>query len=352
MIPKVAIIYLSFNGKRYLDEVLSALRALNYQRDKLEFIFVDNASSDGSQEYLKNVSDITFFTNEKNLGFAEGNNIGIQHAISNKADYVFLHNNDLKLHPDAIKEAVELAESDPKIGSVQSFMTLWKHPDIVNSSGGMVHFLGFGFVRDNGKKSDKVMEWRSNGEEIAYASGAAVLYRAEVLKKVGFLDPFLFLYHEDLELGWRIRLAGFKNVLSLRSRAFHDYEFKRSVKKFYWMERNRWLVHFSHLKPQTLTLILPWMILLEIPLLIFAIFGGWFNQKLLVYVNLFKPRIWKYVLRKRRESSMIRTVADAEIVRLFTCNIEHQETNNPLVTKIGNPILCLVWKGIKRCVRF
>ena len=351
MMPKVAIVYLSYNGKRYLDEVLNALRALNYPHESLEFIFVDNASSDGSQEYLRNVSDITFFANGKNLGFAEGNNIGINHALLHGADYVFLHNNDLKLHPDAIKEAVTLAESDSKIGSVQSLMTLWKHPDIVNSTGGMVHFLGFGFVRDNGEKSDKVMEWRSDGEEIAYASGAAVLYRAEVLKKVGLLDPFLFLYHEDLELGWRIRLAGFKNVLSLRSRAFHDYEFKRSIQKFFWMERNRWLVHFSHLNWSTLLILLPFMIIIEVPLLLFAIKGGWIKQKILVYASLLSPKSWSYVLHKRRESHLIRKVSDAYIVRLFTGKIIHQETDDPIVTWIGNPILGVVWFLIRKIIR-
>ena len=354
MIPKVAIVYLSYNGKRYLDEVLTALRALNYQRESLEFIFVDNASSDGSQEYLRSVSDITFFANGKNLGFAEGNNIGINHALLHGADYVFLHNNDLKLHPDAISHAVSLAESDPEIGSVQSLITLWKHPNIVNSTGGMVHFLGFGFVRDNGQKLSEIIGGvprpRFDGEEIAYASGAAVLYRAEVLKNVGVLDPFLFLYHEDLELGWRIRLAGYKNVLSIHSLAFHDYEFKRSIQKFFWMERNRWLVHFSHLNWSTLLILLPFMIIMEVPLLLFAIKGGWIKQKICVYASLLSPKSWSYVLRKRRESHMIRKVSDSEIMQLFTGKIIHQETNDPIVTWIGNPILCVVWIVIKKFI--
>ena len=124
MMPKVAIVYLSYSGLRYLDEVITALRALDYPKDRLELIFVDNASHDGSQDYLRNVEGITFFPSATNTGFAEGNNIGIRHALFGGADYVFLHNNDLKLAPDAITRAVELAESDPKIGSVQSLMLL------------------------------------------------------------------------------------------------------------------------------------------------------------------------------------------------------------------------------------
>lgn len=348
--PKIAVIYLSYNGKSYLPEILAALRALDYPKDRIEFIFVDNASQDGSQDYLRQVPDITFFENDKNGGFADGNNIGIRYAFSQDFNYVFLHNNDLKLHPDALKEAVALAESDERIGSVQSLMTLWQHPDIVNSTGGMVHFFGFGYVRDNGCPVSHIH--REDGEEIAYASGAAVLYRASVLAQVGLLDPYYFMYHEDLELGWRIRLAGYKNVLSVRSRAYHDYAFKRSIKKFFWMERNRWLVHLSHLKWKTLLLLLPFMLLLEIPLFLFACNGGWWKEKGKVYASLMSPTTWKYLVDKRRESMRLRRVSDREIVRLFTARIDHQDTNNPVVRYIGNPLLVCVWTILRAFIRW
>ncbi|MBM5789752.1 glycosyltransferase family 2 protein [Candidatus Parcubacteria bacterium] len=352
MKPKVAIVYLSYNGKRYLDEVIEALRAQDYPRERLELIVVDNASTDGSGEYLRAVEGITFIQNGQNGGFAEGNNIGIHHALLHGAEYLFLHNNDLKLAPDAITRAVELAESDARIGSVQSLMLLWKKPEIVNSTGGMVHFLGFGFVRDNGEVSEEAVERRRDGEEIAYASGAAVLYRASALQHVGLLDPFLFMYHEDLELGWRLRLAGYKNVLSMRSRAYHDYEFKRSREKFFFMERNRWLVHFSHLRWRTLLLLWPWMVLLEPPLLAFAARGGWFKQKLRVYAALFSPPTWVYIARKRRESRAIRRVDDRTIISLFTSRIAHQETDNLIVRGIANPLLTAIWGLLKVLIRW
>lgn len=350
MFPKVAIVYLSYNGIGYLDEVLYALRALDYPKDRLEFIFVDNGSHDGCQDYLRKAPDITFFPNEKNLGFAQGNNMGIEHALLHEADYVFLHNNDLKLDPGAIKEAVRLAESDATIGSVQSLMCLWKKPEVINSTGGMVHFLGFGFVRENGLNKETVLKQHQDGEEIAYASGAAVLYRASALKKVGLLDPFLFLYHEDVELGWRLRLVGYRNVLSIKSQAYHDYEFSRSVKKFFWMERNRWLVHLSHLHVRTLFLMLPGMILLEPVLLLFALKGGWIKEKLLVYRALLSPSIWWYIAKKRRESRRLRHIPDRQIVSQFVSRIEHQETNSVLVTKLANPLLTIIWTFMKRLI--
>jgi len=352
MMPKVAIVYLSYNGKHYLDEVFFALRALDYPKDRLELIFVDNASQDGSREYLADVTGITFIASEKNLGFAGGNNLGITHAVANGADYLYLHNNDLKLDSEAIAQAVLLAESDAKIGSVQSLMLLWKQPEVINSTGGMVHFLGFGFVRENGAERQEAIGKRRDGEEIAYASGAAVLYRASVLKEVGLLDPFFWMYHEDLELGWRIRLAGYKNVLSLHSIAYHDYEFKRSIQKFYWMERNRFLVHFSHLKWRTLFFIAPLMFLAEPFTFLFAIRGGWGKEKLHVYRSLLSSNCWQYVRRKRRESRILRRLPDKEIIRLFTGKIEHQETRSVIVDQVANPLFSTAWKFLSRLIKW
>ena len=364
MLPRVAIIYLCYNNRSYLPEVFESLRALNYPSEKLEIVVVDNDSKDGSQEWLEGQKGVTYMPSATNLGFAEGNNLGMRHALLGGADYVYLLNGDARLHPDAIMEAVKLAQTNHKIGAVQSRIMLWKHPETINATGGMVHFLGFGFVRDNGKpwtgvrsgygnfpSADQKFPYPDLTPEIAYASGAAVLYRASVLKQVGVLDPFLFLYHEDLELGWRIRLAGYKNVLAVDSIAYHDYEFKRSIQKFYWMERNRVLVHVSHLRALTLLLLAPFLLAAEIGLILFAMKGGWLKEKMLVYINLLSPRTWMYVIRKRRESRFLRRVSDREIVRLWTGRIEHQETSSPVVDRLINPSLAFLWSLLKHIIR-
>ncbi len=371
MLPKVAIIYLSYNSRPYLDEVVLSLERLTYPKDRLEFVIVDNASPDASAQMIreqvlpkscKELPQVTFFPSDTNVGFSAGNNVGIEHALRADADYVYLLNNDAKLDARAIDEAVALAESDTKIGAVQSLMLLWQKPDTINSTGGMVHFLGFGFVRDNGRKIPPLPEGGlggvgaslgiQDGEEIAYASGAAVLYRASVLRRVGLLDPFYFLYHEDLELGWRLRLSGFKNVISMKSIAYHHYEFKRSIQKFFWMERNRVLVHARHLRPLTLALLMPWMLALEIALFLLSFKGGWTREKLRAWGVCFRPSVWRRLMEKREESLALREVPDREIVRLFTSRIDHQETSNAVVTYFGNPILFVVWNTLKPLIRW
>lgn len=347
-LPKVAIIYCAYFSRNYFEEVFEALEKLDYPRDRLEIIFVDNASTDGSAEWLQKRTDITFFPSAKNLGFSEGNNLCIRHALLNGAKYVYLHNPDLKMEPDALKKIVALAESDQKIGSVQSFMKLWRKPEVVNSTGGMIHFLGFGFVRDNGRLVSDVTV--ADGSEIAYASGAAVLYRASVLQEVGLLDPFLFLYHEDLDLGWRIRLAGYKNVLSTQSIVYHDYKFKRNFAKFYWMERNRYIVHFTHLKLATIVLLAPFLFGMECMMFVLSLKGGWWKEKFAAYRDVFNPVVWKHIIDGRKKSAHIRRASDQEIMRLFTSKVEHQETSSFIVDKIGNPLLTIVWFVLKRII--
>lgn len=350
MLPKVAIVYLSYNSRPYLEQVFLSLERLDYPKDKLEVIAVDNASPDGSAEELRKRVGITLLALPENLGFAGGNNVGIEHALLAGADYVYLLNNDARLHPDAIREAVETAERDPKIGAVQSLIRLWQDEEVLNVTGGMVHFLGFGYARDNGKRADAEDVAALDGSEIAYASGAAVLYRASVLREAGLLEPFYFMYHDDLELGWRIRLAGYRNVLAARSIAFHHYEFRRSIKKLYWMERARLIVFLSHLQVATLILLSPFLLALEIALLVFAARGGWLKDKLSVYLDLLSLDTWKHIAAKRRESAAIRKVGEREIVRLWTGKIEHQETSSPVVERFANPLLSAVWFCLKRVI--
>ncbi len=349
--PKVAIIYLSYNSRPYLDEVVLSLESQTYPREFMKLIIVDNPATDDSANYIEkkiisksgaSLPEIAFFPNEKNEGFAIGNNLGINHALLEGYDYVYLLNNDAKLHPAAIKEAVTLAKSDSTIGSVQSLMLLWQNPDIINSTGNMIHYLGFGYSRENGMSIAKTQA--KNGEELAYSSGAAVLYRSELLQRIGAFDEFLWLYHEDLELGWRIRLAGYKNVLATESICYHHYEFSRSISKWFWMERNRYVVLFTHLRWRTLLLITPALMLMDLIVWVGSIKSGFIKQKFLSCVDFWRPKTLRNIAAKRRISQGARKVSDCEIMSLYTAKIEHQETNNPIVNYIINPFFTLYWK--------
>jgi GT2 family glycosyltransferase len=180
-------------------------------------------------------------------------------------------------------------------------------------------------------------------EELAYGSGAGVLVRTQAIKHVGALDPFLFMYHEDLEWGWRFRLAGYRNLLCLTSITYHHYEFARSIKKYFWMERNRWLVLCAHTRLSTLLILLPWLLGLELALVPLAFKGGWIREKILAWRAFLSPKIWKYLRKKRKESALLRTVSDREIVRLWTGTIAYQELPATRFVSLCHHLLAFLW---------
>ena len=358
--PKIAIVYLSFHCEPYIDDVVSALKKVTYPKDKLEFIIVDNPHPEHghSVRYIeervmplsgKEIPHTTLLPQKENLGFAGGNNAGVDWALEHGFEYVFFHNNDGFVASNAFEPLVEAMENDKEIGLAQSLMLLHPETELLNSAGNSMHYLGFGYC-DQYRTKIKELDLPSV-KEVSYASGAALMVRSELIRKFGSWDHDFFLYHEDLELGWRIRLAGFVNVLSTKSIAYHDYEFKRFNQKFYWMERNRILVHFSHLRWSTLVLLIPFLFFAECGLIVFSLKGGWFKEKCLVYVNLLSPRTWRYVAKKRGESHLLRRVSDQEIVQLWTGKIEHQETSSPVVDKFINPFLAMCWFILKKLIR-
>ena len=118
---------------------------------------------------------------------------------------------------------------------------------MLQSTGNMIHLFGFGFARDKGIIDNNQFE---ETEKIGYASGTCLFTSSKVLSKIGLLDPFLFLYHDDLDLGWRAAQLGINSYFVPTVTIFHaeSYILKWSSKKFYWLERNRkycLLTHFS-----------------------------------------------------------------------------------------------------------
>ncbi|NQU84011.1 MAG: glycosyltransferase family 2 protein, partial [Parcubacteria group bacterium] len=315
------------------------------------------ASTDGSREWLRqNAYGTLLIENKENAGFAGGNNIGMQKAIEWGADYIYLLNQDTEVAPDFLIRAVETAESNPRIGSVQSFLRLHPEVDLVNTTGNAVHYLGFGFCdcykNDVSKTLKNIEVWKKNDPllNIAYGSGAGILYRTSALHEVGLLDEDLFLYHEDLDLGWRLRLQGYENVLSPLSVVYHKYEFSRSIQKYYWMERNRFIVMFQNYKFLTILLILPALFLMELGLFIFSFIGGWWREKLKVYRYFLKLPHWFKILKKRRIRQGERKMPDRLIIKYFTGRIEFQDMKNPVLTYIANPIFDLYWKLIRKLI--
>ncbi|MDD5341305.1 MAG: glycosyltransferase family 2 protein [Patescibacteria group bacterium] len=343
---KVAVIIVNFNGREYLDDCLKSLLNLDYPKEDLKIFLVDNASTDDSLEFVKhNYPAVDLIINKENLGFAAGNNLALEKAVAESFDFVYLINQDTVSEPDSLNKLISVLR-DERVAAVQPRLMLWPEKDKVNSLGNSIHFLGFGFSSGGYQKFSGNLTPR----EIAYASGAAVLIKTEVLKKIGLFDPDFFMYHEDLDLGWRARLAGYDILLVPEAVVYHKYQFSKSIKKYYFMERNRLICLLENYKLGTLILIFPTWLLMEIGLFIFSIKSGFWLEKLKVCGYFLKPKTWKKIRRERREKRAKRVTGDKEVIKFFTGRIEFQEIDNFFIKKIANPVFNLYWQIIKHLI--
>ena len=155
------------------------------------------------------------------------------------------------------------------------------------------------------------------------------------------------MYHEDLDLGWRISLAGFKNMLVVNAVVYHQYEFSRSIKKLYYMERNRLLTIMQNYCLATLLLILPALILAEMGLWLFAFKNGWFKEKARSYAYFFYWQNWTKMLKQRQRVNKLRKRSDRQVCWNFSGRISHQEVGSLLVNYVINPLVNLYWQAVK-----
>jgi len=349
---KVAIVIVNWNSQRLgYAEGLLTLNNIDYPADKYHVFVVDNASEDGSPDFLEQrLYNTTVIRNNTNTGFAPANNQIAELGIREGYDYIYLLNHDTEVEPDFLRKAVEMMDSQPNVGSVQSRLMLYQQPGTINSIGNSIHFLGFGFSNGGYEKLDNYKREDFDGKEIAYGSGAGVLVNLEAVKKVGLFDPAFFMYHEDLDLGWQIKLAGYKNLLSWDSVVYHKYEFSKSVKKYYFMERNRYIVLWENYKLLTLLLIFPALLAFEIGMLPFSFKAGFGKEKLRMYGYFFKLSSWVSIFKNRFKKQSRRVTPDREVLKNFSGSIANQHVNNFVLNRIANPIFQLYFWLLKKIV--
>ncbi|MDX9893256.1 MAG: glycosyltransferase family 2 protein [Patescibacteria group bacterium] len=343
---KVLIVIAVHNGTDFLGDCLSSLAKINYPQEDLTILAVDDCSTDNSVEYLKTTwPQVELIINQTNLGFAVSNNLGFQYALDHNFAYVYMLNQDTVVEPDFLFKAVALAESDSRIGAVQSKLMLFADPNKINSIGNEIHFLGFAFA--GGYQS---ADQNLAAKEITYPSGAAVLLKTSALKQIGFLNPDFFMYHEDTDLGWRLWLAGWRVMLSPDSVVYHKYEFSRSIKKYYYMERNRYLIIFQNYKIATLILLAPALAVMDTAMIFYSFLNGWHRQELRAINYLFSPLAWQKIYHTRRAVQASRCVKDREIVKRFVGRIDFQDIQNPLLEYLVNPVFDFYWKIIRHII--
>jgi GT2 family glycosyltransferase len=247
--PDTAVVIASWNGRKCLKGCFDSLVAQTSQN--FEIIFVDNGSEDGSVDFVrKNYANVfsgrlEFVRFEKNTGFAKGYNAGIERALADKdAKFILILNNDTKLDEKCVEELVNCAKKYPTAGSIQPKVLNFFELDKVDCAGILFSADGVAMNRGYGEKDGGKY---SAEEEIFGANGTAALYSRTALeetqlKKGEYFDNDFFAYHEDADLAWRMRLAGFKSYFRPEARLFHIHSAtanRISGFKAFFLNRNR-----------------------------------------------------------------------------------------------------------------
>lgn len=220
---KTAVLIVNFNGKQYLAECLDSLLAQTKRPDTI--VVVENGSTDGSLEFLRErYPQVTVLNQELNLGFAEGNNVGIKWLRSTAApDAVALVNNDTKAEPGWLAALVAALESDAQLGSAASRMLYASDPGRINNAGDMPLRDGTGVARGRHLATN---DFGEDAEVFGACAGAAI-YRMKALEDAAmdgdFFDPDYFAYNEDVDLSWRLRKRGWKCRYVADARILHHH---------------------------------------------------------------------------------------------------------------------------------
>ncbi|MGH7904611.1 MAG: glycosyltransferase family 2 protein [Candidatus Dormibacteraceae bacterium] len=207
--PAASVVILNYNGLHFLDACLTLLLAQELEPRRpgagFEVLLVDNASVDGSSEHVRcRYPRVRVIDAGANLGFAAGNNLGIREAAGR---YVVLLNNDTRVRPGWLAALVAAADSDEAVGAVAAKLVFLDPPNTIQNAGSIL--LSDGSGADRGFREPDRGQY-DRREEVFGACGASVLLRRRMLEDVGDFDETFFMYYEDTDLNWRMRLRGWR----------------------------------------------------------------------------------------------------------------------------------------------
>ena len=211
---KTTVIIPNYNGKEYLKQCLLSLSKCI--PSDFHTIVVDNGSTDGSEELLKSeFSHIDTIFLEENTGFAPAVNRGLEKT---ETKYALLLNNDTTVEPDFVKKMEDAMEAHTKVFSVSAKMLMMQDKSLLDGAGDLYCALGWAFALGKGKKADR---YYTKPAKIFSSCGGAVIYSMEALQKIGLFDENHFAYLEDVDIGYRARIAGYRNWYEPAAIVYH-----------------------------------------------------------------------------------------------------------------------------------
>jgi len=209
----VSIVIPNYNGEKYILDCIASI--YDQIENKREIIIIDNHSTDRSVYLIQeHYPDTTLIINDENVGFAAAVNQGIRAA---SGQYVILLNNDAFAREGFVQALYECISSDPSIFSAAAKMLRYSEPHLIDNAGDEFTIFGWAYKAGDGRPSEAYDKPRV----IFSACAGAAIYRKEVFEEIGYFDERFFAYLEDVDIGFRANLHGYKNVFCPKAEALH-----------------------------------------------------------------------------------------------------------------------------------
>jgi GT2 family glycosyltransferase len=228
--PFVSVVIVNHNGIEFVDTCLRSVMDSGYP--DFEVIFVDNASSDGSLEYVKKTfarePKIRYIENSESLGPAVGRNMGVRIA---RGGYIVFLDNDTRVTKRWINELVDTLEDDASIGAAQAKLLRMDTDNLYDCAGDCLGPLGFLIERSRGAKDEGQLDFIA---DILSAKSAASIIRKDLFERIGGFDEDFYMYLEETDLSWRVWLAGYRVVFIPAAVVYHAFNTtKKDFKRYY-----------------------------------------------------------------------------------------------------------------------
>lgn len=312
--PTISIIVVNLNGKKWLKGLLESILASDYPEDKLEIVFVDNGSSDGSVEFakkmFKNNANSKIIQNTLNVGWSPANNQGMSVA---KGEIVVCISNDMEVETSWIKEIAKVMKADKNIGLVQcNSLSMW---DRRTPDSGMNYLDRFGYAYSYAPLKETL--------EVFFAEGMAFAVKQEVIKKIGVLDEYFFMEYDDMDYSWRARLAGYKVFFVPTAKVYHarggtvGATYFQRINNVKWYTRNHLVTLIKNYELKTLLKLSAVILAVEMIKILYLLIikKNWKLSTAASKGMFYVLKDLRVILKKRIEIQKSRKISDKEIMK-------------------------------------
>jgi GT2 family glycosyltransferase len=336
MTARVTAVMLAYGAEPWLEQAAGAVLAS--QGIDVDIVVVDNGCTSGAIDRIKGLTGVRVITPAANTGYSGGCVRGSTEATG---DFLAFVNSDAIVAPGALARLTRVA-GEPGVGFAMGSIRLADSPDLINTSGNPLHFVGLSWAGGMGEAASQHAERRA----VMSGSGCCFVIRRSLWEELGGFAEEYFAYVEDTELSVRIWQRGLTVEYVPDAVVLHHYAFSRNENKLYLLERNRAILLLTTYERRSLLLLAPMLALTEIIMLGAAVAGGWGRAKLRGWRWLWRHRSW---IRSRRALIQSeRTVPDAVVFERMTARFDPANITAPPGAGIFNAIMGVYWHLVRK----